>query len=168
MCIQLCCQGQSYVCSLDSEKELFIQACSQITKKYIDWHENPALQCDSTLDSLMISFDFNQYEACNSYKILYLALKLTIPLNQGIVSASPNRTFSSLLLSLSRFSYCMSSSSAGARHGLVYRGMASCVRTPVSQNLLLVLLRLPQCTAVLAPPDQTPVPAVPLQILAPP
>lgn len=78
MCIQLCCHGQSCVCSVDSEKELFIQICSQITKKYIDWHENPALRRDLTLDSLMITFDLNQCEACNSFKIPYLALKLMV------------------------------------------------------------------------------------------
>lgn len=91
MCIQLCCHGQNYVCSLDSKKALFIQTFSQITKKYIDWHENPALQRDLIL--LIISFDLNQYQACNSFKIHYLALKRTIPLHQDIVSPSPKQNF---------------------------------------------------------------------------
>lgn len=75
MCIQLCCHGQSWAYSA---KELSIRICSQITKKYIDWHENPALHCYLTLDSLMITFDPNQCEACNSFKILYPASKLKV------------------------------------------------------------------------------------------
>lgn len=90
----------------------------------------------------------------NSIKILYQALR-----SEFLFSAS---------LSLSRFSYCTSSSSAGALHGLVSRGTASCVRPPAFQSPPLVLLHPPRCAAVLAPPYQTPAPAAPLQILVPP
>lgn len=55
MCIQLCYRGQSCICCVYSENELAIRICSQITKKYIDWHENPALRCYLTFNSLMIN-----------------------------------------------------------------------------------------------------------------
>lgn len=74
----------------------------------------------------------------------------------------------SLLGSPSRFSCCMSSSSAGAQRGLVSRGMAFCVRRPTSQIRLPVPLHPPLYAAALAPPCLTPAPAVLLQTLAPP
>lgn len=73
-----------------------------------------------------------------------------------------------LCLSLSRFSYCMSSSSVGALHGLASRGMVSCARPPASQTPLPEVPHPLQCAAVLALPYQTPAPAAPLLILAPP
>lgn len=61
----------------------------------------------------------------------------------------------------------MSSFSAGVPHGHVFRSMAFCVRPPVSQTPLLVLLHPPQSAAVLALPCLTPAPAALLQIVVP-
>lgn len=90
MCIQLCYRGQSCICCVYSENELAIRTCIPITKKYIDWHENPGLRCYLTLNSLTINL--NPVSVAYVIPSKYFQMKASHFFSSLLLPSSPGST----------------------------------------------------------------------------